>query len=230
MSSICIIPARAGSKRIVKKNIKPFMGKPIMAYSIEAALNSGLFDVVMVSTDTEEFAEVARQYGAEVPFLRSEKTANDFAGTEDVIMEVLENYKKQGQAFDSFCCLYSTAPFVTAKRLVEGFGYLTDKSDAAISVVEYSFPIQRSVRVNDAGHLQPNYPQYMDARSQDLEKTYHDAGQFYFVKTPTFMEEKNLWCKRTAPIVLSELEVQDLDTMTDWQLAEIKFKLVHEKA
>lgn len=230
MSSICIIPARAGSKRIVKKNIKPFMGKPIMAYSIEAALNSGLFDVVMVSTDSEEFAEVARQYGAEVPFLRSEKTANDFAGTEDVIMEVLENYKKQGQTFDSFCCLYSTAPFVTAKRLVEGFGYLTDKSDAAISVVEYSFPIQRSVRVNDAGHLQPNYPQYMDARSQDLEKTYHDAGQFYFVKTPTFMEEKNLWCKRTAPIVLSELEVQDLDTMTDWQLAEIKFKLVHEKA
>lgn len=228
MSSICIIPARAGSKRIVKKNIKPFMGKPIMAYSIEAALNSGLFDVVMVSTDSEEFAKVARQYGAEVPFLRSEKTANDFAGTEDVIMEVLENYKKLGKTFDSFCCLYSTAPFVTANRLVEGFGYLTEKADAAISVVEYSFPIQRSVKVNEEGHLQPNFPQYMDARSQDLDKTYHDAGQFYFVKTLTFMEEKNLWCKRTAPIVLSELEVQDLDTMTDWQLAEIKFKLVHE--
>lgn len=228
MSSICIIPARAGSKRIVKKNIKPFMGKPIMAYSIEAALNSGLFDVVMVSTDSEEFAKVARQYGAEVPFLRSEKTANDFAGTEDVIMEVLENYKKLGKTFDSFCCLYSTAPFVTANRLVEGFGYLTEKADAAISVVEYSFPIQRSVKVNEEGHLQPNFPQYMDARSQDLDKTYHDAGQFYFVKTLTFMEEKNLWCKRTAPIVLSELEVQDLDTMTDWQLAEIKFKLLHE--
>lgn len=228
MSSICIIPARAGSKRIIKKNIKPFMGKPIMAYSIEAALNSGLFDVVMVSTDSEEFAKVARQYGAEVPFLRSEKTANDFAGTEDVIMEVLENYKKLGKTFDSFCCLYSTAPFVTANRLVEGFGYLTEKADAAISVVEYSFPIQRSVKVNKEGHLQPNFPQYMDARSQDLDKTYHDAGQFYFVKTSTFKEEKNLWCKRTAPIVLSELEVQDLDTMTDWQLAEIKFKLVHE--
>ena len=228
MSSICIIPARAGSKRIIKKNIKPFMGKPIMAYSIEAAINSGLFDVVMVSTDSEEFAEVARQYGAEVPFLRSEKTANDFAGTEDVILEVLDNYKAMGKTFDSFCCLYSTAPFVTAERLVEGSGYLSENADAAISVVEYSFPIQRSVKVNENGHLQPNFPQYMDARSQDLEKTYHDAGQFYFVKTSTFMEEKNLWCKRTAPIVLSELEVQDLDTMTDWQLAEIKFKLIHE--
>lgn len=230
MSSICIIPARAGSKRILKKNIKPFMGKPIMAYSIEAALQSGLFDVVMVSTDSEEFANVARTYGAEVPFLRSDKTANDFAGTEDVIEEVLENYQAMGKSFDSFCCLYSTAPFVTSARLVEGFGYLSDTADAAISVVEYSFPIQRSVKVNDAGHLQPNFPQYMDARSQDLEKTYHDAGQFYFVKTSTFNEEKNLWCKRTAPIVLSELEVQDLDTMTDWQLAEIKFKLIHEKA
>lgn len=228
MSSICIIPARAGSKRIIKKNIKPFMGKPIMAYSIEAAINSGLFDVVMVSTDSEEFAEVARQYGAEVPFLRSEKTANDFAGTEDVILEVLDNYKAMGKTFDSFCCLYSTAPFVTAERLVESSGYLSENADAAISVVEYSFPIQRSVKVNENGHLQPNFPQYMDARSQDLEKTYHDAGQFYFVKTSTFMEEKNLWCKRTAPIVLSELEVQDLDTMTDWQLAEIKYKLIHE--
>ena len=230
MSSICIIPARAGSKRILKKNIKPFMGKPIMAYSIEAALQSSLFDVVMVSTDSEEFAKVARAYGAEVPFLRSEKTANDFAGTEDVIEEVLEKYQAMGKSFDSFCCLYSTAPFVTSARLVEGFGYLSDTVDAAISVVEYSFPIQRSVKVNDAGHLQPNFPQYMDARSQDLDKTYHDAGQFYFVKTSTFNEEKNLWCKHTAPIVLSELEVQDLDTMTDWQLAEIKFKLIHEKA
>lgn len=230
MSSICIIPARGGSKRIPRKNIKPFMGKPIMAYSIEAALKSGLFDEVMVSTDSEEFAEVARQYGAKVPFMRSEKTANDFAGTEDVIMEVLEKYKEIGMSFDSFCCLYSTAPFVSSERLVEGFGYLTDQADAAISVVEYSFPIQRSTSINEEGHLQPNYPQYMDARSQDLKKTYHDAGQFYFVRTQTFMEEKNLWCKRTAPIILSELEVQDLDTMTDWRLAEIKFKLIHEQA
>lgn len=227
MSSICIIPARAGSKRILQKNIKPFMGKPIMTYSIKAALKSGIFDVVMVSTDSEEFAAIARQYGAEVPFLRSEKTANDFADTEDVIFEVLNKYHSMGKDFDIICCLYSTAPFITADRLVEGSKCISDTVDAAISVVEYSFPIQRSVKINNLGCLQPNFPQYMDARSQDLEKTFHDAGQFYFIKNKTFIEEHSLWCKNVAPVILPELEVQDLDTMSDWQLAEIKYKLIH---
>lgn len=227
MRNIAIIPARGGSKRIPRKNIKEFLGKPIMAYSIEAALKSKLFDEVMVSTDSEEFATIARNYGASVPFLRSEETANDFAGTEDVILEVLHMYEKIGVTYDNICCLYSTAPFVTAERLIEGFNFLSDKVDAAISVVEYSFPIQRSVKINKAGHLQPNFPQYMDARSQDLEKTFHDAGQFYFIKNKIFIEEHSLWCKKVAPVILPELEVQDLDTMSDWQLAELKYQLIH---
>lgn len=225
MKNLCIIPARGGSKRIPRKNIKYFMGKPIMAYSIEAAKASGLFDEVMVSTDDEEFAAVARQYGASVPFLRSEKTSNDFAGTEDVMLEVLDEYKKLGKEFDNFCCLYSTAPFVTADRLKEAYELLGDDVDATFTVVQYSYPVQRSLKKNAKGHVEMNFPQYADARSQDLEPIYHDAGQFYFVKTQSFRDEFTLWCKRTAPLILSELEVQDLDTLTDWQLAEMKFKL-----
>lgn len=204
------------------------MGKPIIAYSIEAALKSGLFDEVMVSTDDEEFAEVAKQYGASVPFLRSEATANDYAGTEDVMTEVINEYRKLGKEFDTFCCLYSTAPFVTADRLKEAYALLSDNVDAVFTVVQYSYPIQRSLKVNDDKYVEMNFPQYYDARTQDLETIYHDAGQFYFVKVKTFEAENTLWCKRTAPLVLSELEVQDLDTLTDWQLAEMKFKLTRE--
>lgn len=226
MKNLCIIPARGGSKRIPRKNIKPFMCKPIMAYSIETALKSGLFDEVMVSTDDEEFARVAKQYGASVPFLRSEKTSNDFAGTEDVILEVINEYMNQGKVFDNICCLYSTAPFVTAERLKEGFALIGEHADASFTLVQYSYPVQRSLKKNADGLVEMNFPQYYDARTQDLEPIYHDAGQFYFIKTQAFRDEFTLWCKRTAPLILSELEVQDLDTLTDWQLAEMKYKLV----
>lgn len=225
MKNICVIPARGGSKRIPRKNIKPFMGKPIMAYSIEAALKSKIFDVVMVSTDNNEFADVAKQYGAEVPFIRSAANSNDYAGTDAVCLEVLDEYKKQGVEFDNLCCLYSTAPFVTAERLKEGFGLLSDEIDAAFTIVQYSYPIQRSLKVNQQAYVEMNFPEYYDTRSQDLKPIYHDAGQFYFVKTPVLRDEKTFWCKRTSPLILSELEVQDLDTLTDWQLAEMKFKL-----
>lgn len=225
MKNLCIIPARGGSKRIPRKNIKVFLGKPIMAYSIEAALKSGLFDEVMVSTDDEEFAEVAKKYGANVPFLRSEATANDYAGTEDVIFEVLDRYEALGKTFDVVCCLYSTAPFVTADRLKESFALLGENVDASFTMVQYSYPVQRSLKINSEGFMEMNFPQYFDARSQDLQPIYHDAGQFYFAKINAFKEEKRLWCKRTVPLVLSELEVQDLDTLTDWQLAEMKYKL-----
>lgn len=228
MKSLCIIPARGGSKRIPRKNIKPFMGKPIMVYSIEAALESGIFDEVMVSTDDEEFAEVARQYGASVPFLRSEATANDYATTVDVLLEVIETYKQRGMEFDTICCLYSTAPFVTSERLKEASSKLSDSVDACFTMVEYSYPIQRSLRINEVGQVEMKYPEHLKSRTQDLEKVYHDAGQFYFVKTKTFIEEKTVWCKHTAPLVLSELEVQDLDTLTDWQLAEMKYELLHK--
>ena len=205
------------------------MGKPIMAYSIDAAKASGLFEEIMVSTDDEEFAEVARKYGASVPFFRSEATANDYAGTADVLFEVLNEYKMRGLEFDNLCCLYSTAPFVTSERLEEAYKLLNDKVDASFTLVQYSYPVQRSLRKNEEGYVEMNFPQYLGSRSQDLEPIYHDAGQFYFVKVKSFYEEKTLWCKRTAPIVLSELEVQDLDTLTDWQLAEMKYELIYKK-
>lgn len=228
MKNLCIIPARGGSKRIPRKNIKPFQGKPIMAYSIEAALKSGLFDEVMVSTDDEEFAEVAKKYGASVPFLRSAATANDYATTVDVLIEVVDTYRKQGKEFDNICCLYSTAPFVTPERLKEAFCKLSDNVDGCFTVVEYSYPIQRSLKINGSGFVEMTYPEHLKSRTQDLEKIYHDAGQFYFMKTAVMECEKTVWCKRTEPLILSELEVQDLDTLTDWTLAEMKFKLLHE--
>lgn len=226
MKNLCIIPARGGSKRIPRKNIKPFMGKPIIAYSIEAALQSGIFDEVMVSTDDEEIAEVARRYGANVPFLRSAETANDYATTADVINEVLAEYQVLGKKIDVFCCLYSTAPFVTSERLVQAFGRLIDEVDACFTMVQYSYPIQRSLRINQQGCVEMAFPEHLKSRSQDLESYFHDAGQFYFVKVDAFAEEQTLWCQRTAPLILSELEVQDLDTETDWQLAELKFQLI----
>ena len=228
MKNLCIIPARGGSKRIPRKNIKQFQGKPIMAYSIEAALKSGLFDEVMVSTDDEEFSVVAKKYGASVPFLRSAATANDYATTVDVLIEVVDTYRKQGKEFDNICCLYSTAPFVTPERLKEAFGKLSDNVDGCFTVVEYSYPIQRSLRINESGLVEMTYPEYLKSRTQDLEKIYHDAGQFYFMKTSVMENEKTVWCRRTEPLVLSELEVQDLDTLTDWTLAEMKYKLLHE--
>ncbi len=228
MMNLCIIPARGGSKRIPRKNIKPFMGKPIMAYSIEAALESGIFDEVMVSTDDEEFAEVAKQYGAKVPFMRSDATSNDYATTVDVLIEVVDMYKQQGKVFDTVCCLYSTAPFVTAERLKEAYSNLSDEIDGCFTIVEYSYPIQRSFIINESRIIQMRYPEHLMSRTQDLEKTYHDAGQFYFMKTTSMLQEKTVWCKRTKPLILSELEVQDLDTQTDWKLAEMKYELIHK--
>lgn len=228
MKNLCIIPARGGSKRIPRKNIKPFWGKPIIAYSIESALESGLFDEVMVSTDDIEIAEVAKQYGASVPFFRSAETANDFATTADVLVEVINEYKKLGKTFDKACCLYSTAPFVTSKRLSEAYSKIVGDIDSIFTVVEYSYPIQRSL-VEDGQRIRMKYPEYRTSRSQDLEKTYHDAGQFYFFTVEQFLKDKKLWGDNTTPLVLSELEVQDLDTLTDWKLAEMKYQLIRNE-
>jgi N-acylneuraminate cytidylyltransferase len=227
MKNLAIIPARGGSKRIPRKNIKPFLGKPIMAYSIEAAIKSELFDEVMVSTDDEEIAQIARQYGAAVPFLRSEATANDYATTADVLIEVLECYKHIGKEFNNICCIYSTAPFITSEHLQECYELLKNGINAAATVVEYSYPIQRSLVIRD-DKLTMAWPKYKQSRSQDLEPHYHDAGQFYFLKVMNFMSTKAIWTENMSGLVLSELEVQDLDTMTDWKLAEMKYKLLHE--
>lgn len=228
MKSIAVITARGGSKRIPRKNIKEFCGKPILAYSIEAALNSGVFDTVMVSTDDEEIAEIAKKYGAEVPFLRSEATSNDYATTADVLLEVIDEYKKRGEFFDVLSCIYPTAPFITAERLKEA-GKMFGESDAdnLIPVVDFSYPPQRAMHIVN-GYLEPVYPKHLNSRSQDLEKHYHDAGQFYFTRVERFEINKHLMKGTVLPMPISELEVQDIDNETDWKLAELKYKLLSE--
>lgn len=228
MSAIAIITARGGSKRIPRKNIKEFCGKPILAYSIEAALASGVFDTVMVSTEDTEIAEVARQYGAEVPFFRSEKTSDDFSTTSDVLLEVLAEYEKRGKRFELACCIYPTAPFVMPERFREAVTILEESgADSVLPVVKFSFPPQRCVVVKE-GCLQFKWPEYALARSQDLEPFYHDAGQFYCLKVESFHRQKALVMAKTAPLFLQEMEVQDIDTEEDWELAQVKYRLLHK--
>lgn len=229
MSRLAIITARGGSKRIPKKNIREFCGKPILAYSIEAALESGLFDHVMVSTDSEEIAEIARKYGAEVPFFRSETTSGDFATTNDVLAEVLEEYEKRGMHFDVACCIYPTAPFVTAEKLKTAVAQLeSNDADTLIPVVSFSYPPQRAMVVENE-RLVFKYPEYLDSRSQDLQSHYHDVGQFYVFRTDRFAVNKKLMVGDILPFIVSELEVQDIDNLTDWKIAEMKYRFMTEE-
>ena len=229
MKTLAMITARGGSKRIPRKNIKEFNGKPIIAYSIEAALNSGAFDEVMVSTDDEEIADIARKYGASVPFLRSEKTANDFATTVDVIDEVISEYHNRGKDFDVFACIYPTAPFITSDKLKEAVEKLSaSDADSLIPVVRFSYPPQRAMEIHD-GRLVFRQPENLSKRSQDLEPHYHDAGQFYVVRTESFLKNKGIMVGQILPMELSELEVQDIDNEVDWKLAEMKYKLLQDK-
>ena len=223
---IAIITARGGSKRIPRKNIKNFLGKPIIAYSITAALDAGCFDEVMVSTDDHEIAEVARELGANVPFFRSAKMADDFATTADVLTEVLNEYLVRGEAFDHACCIYPTAPFVTPERLKHACDVLTKSgADTVLPVVRFSFPIQRALTIEN-NRLKELWPEHANTRSQDLAPTYHDSGQFYFFQVTRFLESKDLFSNNTVPIVLPESEVQDIDTVEDWKIAEIKYQIL----
>lgn len=227
-NAICIIPARGGSKRIPRKNIKDFCGKPIIAYSIEAALKSNLFDEVMVSTDDAEIAEIAKSYGAKVPFIRSAETSDDYATTADVLVEVLKKYEELNLTFDFTCCLYTTSPLLSHVKLNKGYDILKNQSkDSVIPIVGSSHPVQRSFRVSQ-NNISYAHPEHEKSRSQDLEKHYHDAGQFYWVKTSVLLSQKSLVTNNTGFVELSELEVQDIDTLTDWKLAELKFNLIHE--
>ncbi|MEE9350211.1 MAG: pseudaminic acid cytidylyltransferase [Flavobacteriaceae bacterium] len=229
MAKLCIIPARGGSKRISKKNIKNFLGKPIIAYAIEAAIKSNLFDEVMVSTDDESIAKIAKEYGAKVPFLRSNKNADDFATTVDVIDEVLTAYKKENKIFKQACCIYPTAVFVTDKLLDTAFEMLNKNNfDSVFPVMEFSFPIQRAVKIGENHKITLFQPEYLNSRSQDLEKAYHDAGQFYWFNTDVLLEKGKLWTDNTGVIPIKESEGQDIDTLEDWKLAEIKYKMLHE--
>ncbi len=229
MSCVAIITARGGSKRIPRKNIKDFCGKPIIAYSIDAAINSEVFDEVMVSTDDNEIADIARKYGANVPFMRSEQTSNDYASTVDVLLEVIESYKKLGKQFDELCCIYPTAPFITSDRLSDAYHKFCDSNvESLIPVVEFSYPPLRGFCIK-GGNLKYKWPEYEKSRSQDLDKIYHDAGQFYFIKVSALEEKKTLVVDNTIPFVLDEIEVQDIDNYADWNLAEMKYKLLFGK-
>lgn len=224
--SIAIITARGGSKRIPRKNIKEFCGKPIIAYSIQAAISSGVFDEIMVSTDSEEIAEVAKKYGAKVPFMRSEKTSDDYATTADVLMEVIEEYGKRGNHFDYMACIYPTAPFITGEKLSKAMGELKAKGAVmAMPVVAFSYPPQRGYIIDD-GLMNMKCKENYSKRSQDLEKMYHDTGQFYVFKTEEYIKKSGIIYEDIVPIIMDELEVQDIDNETDWKLAEMKYKLL----
>ncbi|MCM1049135.1 MAG: pseudaminic acid cytidylyltransferase [Clostridiales bacterium] len=225
---IAIITARGGSKRIPHKNIKEFCGRPILSYSIQAAVESGIFDTVMVSTDDKEIADIARKYGAEVPFFRSADTANDYATTNDVLLEVLSEYEKRGECFDIAVCIYPTAPFVTADKLKTAVKQLEEsKADTLIPVVSFSYPPQRAMVIENERLIFKN-PEYLDSRSQDLTPHYHDVGQFYVFRTEPFRVNRKLMIGDILPFIVSELEVQDIDNQTDWEIAEMKYRLMKE--
>lgn len=226
MTNIAIITARGGSKRIPRKNIRDFIGKPIIAYSIEAALDSGVFDEVMVSTDDAEIAEIAKKYGAKVPFYRSPEVSTDTAMTTPVILEVIKEYKKRGRNFDYGCCIYPCAPFINPQKLKEGFELIKEKrAISAVPVVQYSYPIQRALKIEN-DKLSMLYPENMQIRSQDLIPTYHDIGQYYWFNINRYLEEQVFFSSKAVPIITPESEVQDIDTEEDWKIAEMKYKIL----
>jgi pseudaminic acid cytidylyltransferase len=222
---LAIITARGGSKRIPRKNIKSFLGKPIIQYSIEAAKASKLFDEIMVSTEDMEIASMAEKLGANVPFLRTLETANDYATTAEVLSEVLEKYREMGKIYENACCIYPTAPFITPEKLQNAYQLLIDNNaDSVIPVTNFSFPIWRSFK-SDEGKLSFNWPENALKRSQDLPLAYHDSGQFYFFNTETFSKTKSLITDNTFSLIIPESEVQDIDNEEDWKLAEMKYML-----
>lgn len=222
---IAVIPARGGSKRIPRKNIKEFCGKPMIAYSIEAALQSGCFDKVIVSTDDTEIAEVARRYGAEVPFVRPSELSNDYAGTIPVLRHAVEWYMQQGVDPQLVCCLYATAPFVTPKYLQQGLQQIIEQdADYAFTVTSYAFPIQRAIKISPELGVEMFDSNNFNTRSQDLEEAWHDAGQFYWGKAEAWLSEKIIFGPESTPVILPRHRVQDIDTFEDWDRAEWLFK------
>jgi N-acylneuraminate cytidylyltransferase len=228
MAQLAIITARGGSKRIPRKNVKDFLGKPIIAYAIENAINSQLFDEVMVSTDDEVIAEIAISYGAKVPFIRSEKNSNDYATTIDVIKEVISSYEKTGRKFEYASCIYPCTPLLSKEKLIESFNLLKKNNlDCVFPIIKYGFPIQRAVRLNDKGLVEMFQPEHLYTRSQDLENSFHDAGQFYSFNVNNLVSKQKLITELTGHIEVSEMEAQDIDSLVDWQLAELKYKIIN---
>ncbi|MCA1471234.1 pseudaminic acid cytidylyltransferase [Bradyrhizobium sp. IC3195] len=225
---IAVIPARGGSKRIPRKNIRPFCGKPIIAYSIEAAQASGLFDEIIVSTEDEEISEVACQFGAVAPFVRPKEIADDHTGTAAVVKHAVSWFLERGDDITHVCCIYATAPLIQACFLREAYDALTSSDAAfAFSVTSYAFPIQRALRMTPAGRVDPFHPEHRMTRSQDLEPAYHDAGQFYWGTAAAFLEDIPLFSERSVGIVLPRHLVQDIDDVEDWEQAEHMFRAIN---
>lgn len=224
---LCVIPARGGSKRIPRKNIRDFCGKPILAYSIAAAQESGLFDRVMVSTDDAEIAEVARAHGADIPFMRPSELADDHTGTNAVVRQAIEWHRQQGMAIDYACCLYATAPFVTAQDLRAAYQMLADSGKAFVfSVARFAYPIQRALRLLPEGVVEMFQLEHRLTRSQDLEPAYHDAGQFYWGRAQAFLDELPTFAPHALAYVLPAHRVQDIDTEEDWHRAELMYRML----
>lgn len=227
---LCIIPARGGSKRIPRKNILPFKGKPLISYSISAAIKSQIADKVMVSTDDKDIAEIAIQYGADVPFYRNQETADDNSGIADVLIEVINQYKSQGKYFDYVICILATSPLIRPERLKEAFNLLTGnpEADSVCPIQVFSYPPQRCLVFRN-GKIEMLHPENYSIRSQDLEPLYHDCGQFFLFRTEALMEQKKLYTKNALPIILDEMESQDIDNYSDLKIAELKFDLLQRR-
>lgn len=227
-STIAIIPARGGSKRIPKKNVRPFAGKPMISYPIRAALDSGVFDRVIVSTDSDEIAEVAKAHGAEVPFRRPSELSDDRTATAPVLLHTLEWLRASGAPATHACCIYATAPFVRSEDLVRGLYILKEaKAATALTVTSFAFPIFRALKVLPSGELAMFWPEHRLTRSQDLPEAYHDAGQFYWIDVARFTADPNLYSADARPVVLPRYLVQDIDTPEDWETAEYMYRALH---
>lgn len=227
MRSICIIPARGGSKRLPRKNVRPFLGKPILAYPIQAALQSGLFDVVMVSTDDDEIAGISRQWGAKVPFLRSPETSGDHAIIAEVLAETLHRYAGMGLSFDLACCILPTSALIRQIDLLSARAKLVEEElDCVFPACRFSYPIWRSLKMEE-GRLRMNWPENYAKRSQDLPEAFHDSGQFYWFRVDRFLVSGKLFTDNTGGILLAESQVQDIDSEEDWRMCEMKYRLLH---
>jgi len=227
MTRIAIIPARGGSKRIPNKNVKIFIDKPILHYSINAATESGLFDEIMVSTDDDKIKQIALECGAKVPFMRSKRNSDDYATTIDVLLEVLESYQKLGVDFEFGCCIYPTAVFINSNLLKNTFDKLvSEKYDTVFPVLRYSFPIQRALRINSNDRVELLHPEFLNTRSQDLDESYHDAGQFYWFKSDVLRNKAKLWTNNSGVEIISEMHAQDIDNQSDWEIAEFKYQFL----
>ena len=222
---LCVIPARGGSKRITRKNIKSFCGQVMIGYSIKAALDSQFFDQVIVSTDDAEITEVAKSFGASVPFVRPDELANDYAGTVPVVKHAIEWFGDQGQPPSEVCCLYATAPFVRSGEIRKAYEQMqSTQADYCFTVTSFAFPIQRAIKVTLENRIEVFYPEKIEIRSQDLEESYHDAGQFYWGKAKAFKQQKSLFSKNATPYILPRHLVQDIDTPEDWKRAELMYQ------